>query len=158
TSVSCGNYRQNPSWRLALCASARSSSPLRGTRTVRLADAAGCRLLAMHDHPDLSTPAAGTDVSAELPEFIEQDYARYDREAHDVWRILYERRMATLRETASHVYLDGAERIGLASDCVPDLADVNRRLAARTGWAAVGVQGFIPAAQFFRCLSKRRFP
>lgn len=112
----------------------------------------------MHDHPDLSAPPTGTDASTELPEFIEQDYSRYDAESHDVWRILYERRMATLRETASHVYLEGAERIGLAPDRVPDLADVNRRLAARTGWAAVGVQGFIPAAQFFRCLSKRRFP
>ena len=48
--------------------------------------------------------------------------------------------------------------IGLAPDRVPELADVNRRLAARTGWAAVGVGGFIPAAQFFRCLSRRRFP
>jgi phenylalanine-4-hydroxylase len=66
--------------------------------------------------------------------------------------------MATLRDTASHVYIEGAERIGLAPDRVPDLADVNRRLAARTGWAAVGVRGFIPAAQFFRCLSVRRFP
>jgi phenylalanine-4-hydroxylase len=35
---------------------------------------------------------------------------------------------------------------------------VNRRLAASTGWAAVGVGGFIPAAQFFRCLGQRRFP
>lgn len=98
-----------------------------------------------------------TDETA-LPEFVEQDYAAYDAEAHDVWRILYERRMRTLRDTGSAVFLEGIERIGLASDRVPDLADVNRRLAARTGWAAVGVRGFIPAKQFFRCLSERRFP
>ena len=108
----------------------------------------------MHDHAPAAPPANDTD----LPEFIEQDYAAYDQEAHDVWRILYERRMATLQATASKVYLDGAERIGLARDRVPELADVNRRLAARTGWAAVGVKGFIPAGQFFRCLSVRRFP
>jgi phenylalanine-4-hydroxylase len=95
---------------------------------------------------------------AQLPAFVAQDYARYDDEAHDVWRVLYERRMATLAETGSDVFLRGAERIGLAPDRVPDLADVNRRLAARTGWAAVGVGGFIPAAQFFRCLAARRFP
>ncbi|MEX2179569.1 MAG: phenylalanine 4-monooxygenase, partial [Gemmatimonadaceae bacterium] len=93
-----------------------------------------------------------------LPEFVEQRYASYDDEAHDVWRVLYERRMASLRETASEVFLDGIERIGLAPDRVPDLADVNRRLAARTGWRAVGVQGFIPAVQFFQCLAKRHFP
>lgn len=93
-----------------------------------------------------------------LPDFIAQRYTAYDDEAHDVWRILYERRMATLLETGSDVFLTGIERIGLDSRRVPDLADVNGRLARRTGWAAVGVRGFIPADQFFRCLSQRRFP
>lgn len=73
-------------------------------------------------------------------------------------RRLFERRMATLRDTASHVFLDGMARIGLEADAVPDLREVNRRLDASTGWNAVGVDGFIPAAQFFRCLSRRRFP
>ncbi len=107
----------------------------------------------MHHHHDAVTP-----VEAELPDFRAQAYDRYDGEAHDVWRILFERRMATLQDTASQVFLDGMARIGLAPDRVPDLADVNRRLDASTGWNAVGVDGFIPAAQFFRCLSRRRFP
>jgi phenylalanine-4-hydroxylase len=110
-----------------------------------------------HDHAsatltnDLKTPLT-------LPEFVQQDYASYDAEAHDVWRILYERRMATLDTTGSSVFLQGIERIGLAPDRVPDLADVNQRLGARTGWNAVGVHGFIPAGQFFYCLGSRRFP
>ena len=94
----------------------------------------------------------------ELPEFVQQQYGAYGAEAHDVWRILYERRMATLLETGSSVFLDGMRRIGLSPDRVPELARVNEALGARTGWAAVGVRGFIPAAQFFRCLSQRRFP
>jgi phenylalanine-4-hydroxylase len=93
-----------------------------------------------------------------LPDFIAQRYDAYDAEAHDVWRILYERRMATLLETGSDVFLTGIERIGLDPRRVPDLADVNARLSRRTGWAALGVRGFIPAEQFFRCLSQRRFP
>ena len=105
--------------------------------------------------PSNDTAAEARDA---LPAFVQQDYSSYDDEAHDVWRILFERRMATLRDTASRVYLDGAERIGLEPDRVPDLAEVNARLAARTGWAAVGVGGFIPAGQFFRCLAQRRFP
>lgn len=96
--------------------------------------------------------------AAELPPFTAQAYDLYDDEAHAVWRLLYERRMATLVDTGSEAFLSGMERIGLSSDRVPDLADVNARLAARTGWAAVGVSGFIPAAQFFRCLERRRFP
>ena len=97
-------------------------------------------------------------TEATLPEFVTQDVAAYDTENHDVWRTLYERRMATLQETGSSVFLDGMRTIGLSPERVPDLASVNARLGARTGWAAVGVRGFIPAAQFFRCLSQRRFP
>jgi phenylalanine-4-hydroxylase len=111
----------------------------------------------MHDH---AAPAVEPrpHIEADLPTFIDQDYTRYDAEAHDVWRTLFERRVQTLRDTGSAVFLQGLDAIGLSADRVPELADVNRRLAARTGWAAVGVEGFIPAAQFFRCLAHRRFP
>jgi phenylalanine-4-hydroxylase len=112
----------------------------------------------MHDHAHHSAVAERGDADESLPEFLAQDYSRYDAESHDVWRILYERRMATLERTGSAVFFEGIERIGLSPDRVPDLADVNRRLDARTGWNAVGVGGFIPANQFFRCLAKRRFP
>jgi phenylalanine-4-hydroxylase len=66
--------------------------------------------------------------------------------------------MSELARTASRVFLDGAAAIGLRPDAVPDLADVNARLAARTGWAAVAVRGFLPAREFFACLARRRFP
>jgi phenylalanine-4-hydroxylase len=46
----------------------------------------------------------------------------------------------------------------LRQDRVPDLSDVNRALALRTGWRAQPVTGFIPAGQFFDCLSRRIFP
>lgn len=99
-----------------------------------------------------------TPVEAELPAFRAQDYARYDAEAHAVWTLLFDRRIGALERTASEVFLEGIARIGLERDRVPDLVDINRRLDASTGWNAVGVDGFIPAAQFFRCLSRRRFP
>jgi phenylalanine-4-hydroxylase len=106
--------------------------------------------------PSSIADSAATDDL--LPQFIEQRYERYDDEAHEVWRLLFARRMETLRETGSEVFLNGMARIGLAPDRVPDLTDVNRRLGASTGWAAVGVGGYIPAATFFRCLARRRFP
>lgn len=93
-----------------------------------------------------------------FPEFIDQEWNVYTAEDHDVWKILYERRMSTLETTASSLFLDGAAAIGLSSELVPSLDDVNGRLAKRTGWRAVGVLGFIPATQFFRCLGVRRFP
>lgn len=93
-----------------------------------------------------------------FPEFIDQEWNAYAPEDHEVWRLLFNRRMHVLQHTASELFLEGAKTIGLSPDSVPEIADVNRRLAARTGWRAVGVSGFIPAAQFFRCLSVRRFP
>ncbi len=87
-----------------------------------------------------------------------QRWDAYTAEDHEVWGILYGRRMATLQETGSRRFLDGMAAIGLASDRVPDLDDVNRRLLPRTGWRAVPVSGFVPAAEFFACLAARRFP
>lgn len=92
------------------------------------------------------------------PTLIPQDHRRYTAEDHAVWQLLFERRISTLERTASTVFLDGARRIGLRPDRVPDLSDVNARLSRLTGWSAVGVGGFIPAGSFFRCLSERQFP
>ena len=89
---------------------------------------------------------------------MHQDWNAYTDEQHEVWSILYARRMAELERTASRVYLDGANVIGLRPDRVPDLAEVNARLAPITGWAAVPVSGFIPANEFFGYLARRQFP
>src|SRR5690606_7779283 len=99
-----------------------------------------------------------TSAPLDMSIFISQDWDAYTAENHEVWRILYERRMRTLRETGSSVFLSGADAIGLHADRVPDLEDVNARLRPRTGWSAVPVTGFIPADQFFACLARRRFP
>ena len=90
--------------------------------------------------------------------FIEQPWSAYAPAQHDVWATLFRRRMAALRGTASRVFLDGANAIGLSPDRIPDLAAVNARLAPRTGWSAVAVDGFLPAPEFFACLAQRRFP
>lgn len=93
-----------------------------------------------------------------LPYLTRQDWPAYAADDHESWSLLYARRMGALRETGSRVFLEGADAIGLAPDRVPDLDDVNRRLAPRTGWVAVPVTGFLPAREFFACLAVRRFP
>jgi phenylalanine-4-hydroxylase len=87
-----------------------------------------------------------------------QRFEAYTEEDHETWSILYARRMTRLREDGSRVFLRGAEKIGLARDRVPDLNDVNRRLAGLTGWQAIPVTGFMPAREFFGCLAQQRFP
>ncbi|HEX6693085.1 MAG TPA: phenylalanine 4-monooxygenase [Longimicrobiales bacterium] len=99
---------------------------------------------------------AGTTTETDF--FTTQDWSAYSAEQHAVWQILYERRMSTLENTGCSLFLSGAKAIGMSRDSVPDLYDVNRRLRDLTGWRAVPVTGFLPAAGFFACLADRRFP
>ena len=94
----------------------------------------------------------------QVHDVITQDSTRYSREDHEVWSLLYEKRMSHLRDVGSRAYLSGAEAIGLSPTEVPDLRAVNEKLSRRTGWAAVPVRGFIPASRFFAFLAMRRFP
>ena len=89
---------------------------------------------------------------------VQQHWDAYTQDDHEVWQTLYAKRMAELETTASRVFLDGADIIGLSETMIPDLDNVNRRLAARTGWNAVPVAGFLPAPEFFASLAARRFP
>ena len=112
----------------------------------------------MNDSQSTATSGAAVEIGSGLPEFLTQDYSQYTQEDHDIWKLLYSRRMEALKETGSAIYLSGAKAIGLEPDKLPNLAEVNTRLAARTGWAAMGVGGFMPPVVFFRCLAARRFP
>lgn len=89
---------------------------------------------------------------------VTQNWRRYTNSDHEVWQILFAKRMEQLEKTASQIFLDGARIIGLAPSEIPDLNEVNRRLEPRTGWNAVAVGGFLPSKEFFASLSRRRFP
>lgn len=97
-------------------------------------------------------------IEDESQAFIQQCWSCYSGEDHEVWRILYERRVEHLAEVACGAYLRGLRTVGLAAETVPDLDEVNRRLLSLTGWTAVPVQGFLHPRLFFRCLAERRFP
>jgi phenylalanine-4-hydroxylase len=98
------------------------------------------------------------EAAAPFQNPIAQNWDRYTAIDHEVWQILYAKRMRELESTASNVFLRGAELIGLSENQIPDLLEVNRRLEPRTGWNAVPVGGFLPAKEFFASLSRRRFP
>lgn len=88
----------------------------------------------------------------------EQQWKTYTRENHEVWSMLWDRRMEQLVDIGSRVFLDGADIIGLTRHLVPELRQVNTVLREKTGWSAVPVTGFIPAGEFFRSIARRRFP
>jgi phenylalanine-4-hydroxylase len=89
--------------------------------------------------------------------YVEQDYGEYNDEQHVVWAELRRRRMPGVEASACKAFLDGVRLIGL-DDRIPDISMINSRLAPLTGWAAVPVDGYLPATEFFLCLSRRRFP
>lgn len=97
-------------------------------------------------------------MSTAMIPIIEQHWDHYTEDNHEAWGKLFDKRMQELERTGSELFLNGAEAIGLNRDHVPDLREVNSRLAMMTGWEAVPVGGFIPAADFFACLAERRFP
>jgi phenylalanine-4-hydroxylase len=104
----------------------------------------------------LATPTPDADLPAAVASA--QDEAAYTPTDDAVWRVLYERRLPTLRATASRLFLEGLDTIGLEASRVPSLDRLNARLTPRTGWRAVPVRGFIPAREFFASLARREFP
>ncbi len=100
-------------------------------------------------------PASEIDIDKMA---ITQNWERYSDEDHEVWSILFKKRMEQLETDASNVFLTGMRAINLRPDRVPDLDDVNSRLKPLTGWASMGVPGYLPPKSFFAFLAQRRFP
>ena len=89
---------------------------------------------------------------------VTQNHDAYTDENHEVWGILFERRMEQLADYGSKVFLDGMNTIELSPEGVPDLRVVNENLKSKTGWSSHGVPGYLPAKAFFAFLAQRQFP
>ncbi len=82
----------------------------------------------------------------------------YSAEEDAVWGELFTRQMAYLKGRASPAFFDGVRTLGLTATEVPQIAEVDSRLAQVTQAGVEGVPAIIPPAQFFQLLSERRFP
>ncbi len=89
---------------------------------------------------------------------IVQHYEKYRPEDHEVWGIIFRKRMEQLAGEGSEVFLSGSKAINLRPDRVPRLSEVNARLKALTGWSSHGVPGYLPSKCFFAFLAQRQFP
>lgn len=106
-----------------------------------------------------SSAAAGSGADGGARSiFRRQDYAAYTAGDHAVWSRLFARIEPLWVRHASAAFLRGVERLGLERRGIPRLERINARLAALTGFRAVGVGGYLPASDFFGCLAARRFP
>ncbi len=87
-----------------------------------------------------------------------QGLYHYTPEEDAVWGELFTRQMAFLPGKVSPEYLAGAERLDLSDAKVPQIAEIDARLAELTGAGVEGVPAIIPPSQFFALLSRRKFP
>ena len=107
--------------------------------------------MAVHDPViDEQTPAA--DFT------IEQRWDRYTADEHAVWDTLYARQLEVLRGRAVSEFDKGLGLLDLGSGGIPDLAVINPKLRALTGWEVVMVPHLVPDDVFFDHLANRRFP
>lgn len=89
---------------------------------------------------------------------VEQQWDRYTREEHAIWRDLYARQSKLIERYAAPEFVAGARALNATSDRIPRIADTNKILDAATGWQIVAVPGLIPEHQFFAHLANKRFP
>ena len=82
----------------------------------------------------------------------------YDTEETDIWRTLYSRQMVTLQNFACRAYLEGQAKLGFTPGAVPQVRDIDARLASLTGAGVAPVAALIPQDQFSTLLKNRRFP
>lgn len=97
-------------------------------------------------------PAAWRDY------LVAQDWKHFTVEEHGVWDTLFARQLPYLGSRIVTPFLTGIPMLGLDQPGIPNLARLNERLEALTGWHCVSVPGLIPDDAFFAMLAERAFP
>lgn len=82
----------------------------------------------------------------------------YSAEEHQTWARLYANQQQVLPGRACDAFLAGLAEVGFPAERIPSLASISDRIAARTGWTLMRVDGLVPNYAFFKLLSERIFP
>ena len=101
--------------------------------------------------PDLP-PGAAPDWT------VPQNWDALTDEEHGVWDTLFARQQALLQGRAVREFEESLEVLHLSRPGIPNFAELNEKLGARTGWEVVAVPGLVPEDVFFEHLANRRFP
>lgn len=88
---------------------------------------------------------------------VDQPCAAYTAQDHALWRTLYERQTALVKDYAAPVFVDSLRAMECAEG-IPDLEKLSARLRKATGWEIVCVPGLVPDDVFYNHLANRRFP
>jgi phenylalanine-4-hydroxylase len=83
--------------------------------------------------------------------------ADYTEAEHEVWRVVSDALEAKHRKYASHVFLEGKERLNLPTDRVPQLEEVSELLKPLTGFHYQPAAGLVPLKEFYGSLADKGF-
>lgn len=115
------------------------------------------------DHPGVGDPvyrARRNSIAALALAWTPGDpvpHAQYTAEEHEVWQQV-SRELAVLHERlACREYLDGAQRIHLPADRIPQLDEVTAAVEPLTGFRYVPAAGLVPLRDFYGSLADSRF-
>ena len=81
----------------------------------------------------------------------------YSPEEDEVWAVVSAELAGKHRRLACAEYLEGAARLTLPADRVPQLREVDERVAALTGFRIQPVPGLVPSRDFYGALAGRTF-
>lgn len=91
-------------------------------------------------------------------DWLEAKQTEYSADEDKIWDDLFARQMNVLPGRAATAFLQGLEKLDLASGGVPEFGRMSEELGAMTGWSVVPVPMLIPDHVFFWHLANRRFP
>ena len=101
-----------------------------------------------------SVPPPGTAADWTVP----QHWDELTDEDHWVWDTLFARQKTLLHGRAVREFEESVAVLSLSRPGIPNFAELNEKLGARTGWQVVAVPGLVPDDVFFEHLANRRFP
>jgi phenylalanine-4-hydroxylase len=87
-----------------------------------------------------------------------QGCIQWTAEENERWARLYKRQIDLLQGRACDQYMEGIELLGMPSDQIPQLPDIDKVLMETTGWQTAAVPALINFTEFFTLLANKRFP
>jgi phenylalanine-4-hydroxylase len=107
-------------------------------------------------HGALASPVPPPGAAADWT--VPQHWDELTAEDHWVWDTLFARQQTLLHDRAVNEFEESLEVLHLSRPGIPNFAELNEKLNARTGWTVVAVPGLVPDDVFFEHLRNRRFP
>lgn len=82
----------------------------------------------------------------------------YTEEEHRIWRTVSEKLLVAHEKSACSIFLEGKKMLGIETDYIPQLSDLNVSLRQQHDMGLVPAEGLIDVRNFFQYLSQRFMP